>query len=365
MKKNKRDADPTTAQEHEERSIALKKKVNALYPTMEKAFENIQKEINNTPAPYDEFSNVSGMQLLTDDIVDIPKLVDPILHRVGIAAFVGSSDVGKSALLRHLCVSVIKGNKFLDWETKPIHKRAIYVSTEDDQMSISSLLKKQNLDYKLEPEELKDLIFIFETDNLLLRLEHELSQKPADLIIIDTFSDLYTAELYKTNEVRGFLNQYSQLAQKYKCLIVFLHHTRKSSEELQPSKNNSLGSQGFEAKMRFLVEVRSNNTYPNKKHFCIVKSNYLPHDFKNRSFDIEFTENLTFKSLETRTPFDRLNKVEESYESLEAEYNNIISMRDNGLTLRDIALKLNMSHVTVSNRIKRFEKLKSLQNVKD
>lgn len=115
MKTNKRDADPTTAQEHEERSIALKKKVNALYPTMEKAFENIQKEINNTPAPYDEFSNVSGMQLLTDDIVDIPKLVDPILHRVGIAAFVGSSDVGKSALLRHLCVSVIKGNKFLDW----------------------------------------------------------------------------------------------------------------------------------------------------------------------------------------------------------------------------------------------------------
>ena len=305
-----------------------------------------------------DIPNINGMELLNDGIVEIPKLVEPILHRVGIAAVVGSSDVGKSSLLRHLCVCVVTGKKFLEWEVKPIHRRALYVSTEDDQMSISSLLKKQNKDYCLKPEELENLVYIFETDNLLFRLESELKEKPADLIIIDAFADLFTAELYKTNEVRAYLNQYNQLAQKYGCLIIFLHHTRKSSEELQPSKNNSLGSQGFEAKMRFMAEIKSNNQYPDKKHFCIVKSNYLPFDFKTKSFDILFTENLTFQSLNTRTPFDRLNRVEESLESLETEYNNILSMRDNGLSIRDIALKLNVSHVTIMNRIKRFEKLK-------
>lgn len=114
--------------------------------------------------------------------------------------------------------------------------------------------------------------------------------------------------------------------------------------------------------MRFMVELKSNNQFPNKKHFCIFKRNYLPNEFKTKSFDIEFTENLTFKSLGTRTPYDRLNKVEESYESLESEYDSIISMRDSGLTIRDIALKLNISHSTISRKIKRFEKLKAEVN---
>lgn len=366
--KEKEEQKKETQEKEKQEGTERKKRVNALYSPMQKAFDEMQKEMESTKKVEDmdfEISNINGMQLLNDGIDEIPKLVEPILHRVGIAAIIGSSDVGKSSLLRHLCVCIVTGRKFLEWEVKPIHKRALYVSTEDDQMSISSLLKKQNKDYKLKPEELENLVYIFETDNLLFRLESELKEKPVDLIIVDAFADLFTAELYKTNEVRGFLNNYNQLAQRYGCLIIFLHHTRKSSEDLQPSKNNSLGSQGFEAKMRFMAEIKTNLTYPNKKHFCIVKGNYLSYDFKTKSFDIEFTENLTFKSLGTCTPFDRLNKIEESYESLESEYDNILSMKDQGLSIRDIALKLNISHSTVINRMKRFERLKKLNDTKE
>ena len=345
-------------------------KVNALYSSMQQEFDKMYENVSATDDAasilnnYNDnytLSNVNGMQLLTDDVVDIPKLVEPILHRVGIAALVGSSDTGKSTLLRHLAICIVTGRKFLDWDVKPIHKRALYVSTEDDQMAISSLLKKQNLDYQLKPEALENLVFIFETDNLLARLEKELKEKPADLIVIDAFADLFTAELYKTNEVRAYLNQYNQLSQRYGCLVIFLHHTKKAAEEMLPSKNNSLGSQGFEAKMRLLIELKSNLQNPQKKHICIVKGNYLPSDFKTKSFDVEFTENLTFNSLGTRTQFDKLNSNEVTLQSLETEYNEIISLKEEGLTLRDIALKFDVSHSTIINRMKRFEKLKKTE----
>src|SRR5690554_4562674 len=124
-----------------------KKKVTNI---MEKEFEKLEKGVVKENEAKDiSIPNVNGLELLSDSLEEIPKLVEPIFHRVGLAALIGSSDTGKSSLLRELCVSVVTGRKFLNWEVKPLHKRAYYVSTEDDKMAISYLLKKQNKDYKL------------------------------------------------------------------------------------------------------------------------------------------------------------------------------------------------------------------------
>ena len=101
------------------------------------------------------------------------------------------------------------------------------------------------------------------------------------------------------------------------------------------------------------------------KHFCIVKGNYLSNDFKTKSFDFEFTENLTFNSLNTRTPFEKLNSKEESFETLEAEYNEIMSLLDKGLKYRDIALKFGVSHTTIYRKVRKFEKIRSSNNQKE
>ncbi len=302
---------PTTTQKTHLRAGLEPAPTVQLQPTsikskMEIEFEKLQKQGLGELSPalvtqeYD-IPNVNGMQLLNDGICDIPKLIDPIFHRVGLAALIGSSDTGKSSLLRELCVCVVTGRDFIGWKVEPVYKRAYYVSTEDDKMAISYLLKKQNQDYGLEPQELENLVYIFETDNLLNRLEKELSENPADLVIIDAFADVFTGQLYETNRVRAFLNDFSQLAQKYGCLVIFLHHTNKRSDNLEPSKHNALGSQGFEAKMRLMIELKSDIQSVNQKHFCIVKSNYLSHQFKTHSFNLQFTENLTFKNLNTRT----------------------------------------------------------------
>lgn len=308
--------------------------------------------------PFDEDEMANAMDLINDDILEIPKLVSPILQKVGLAGFIGSSDVGKSAFCRYLAICVITGRKFLGWEVTPKHKRVIYCSTEDDKSSISYLIKKQNKDFQLSAEEFKNLTFIFSTHDLVNRLDKMLSENPVDLIIIDAFADIFNMELYKATEVRQFLQQYHEIALRYGCLVLFLHHTKKASENADPSKNNSLGSQGIEAKLRFMAEIRSNKANPSTKHFCIVKGNYLPHEFKTHSFDMTFTPNLTFESMGTRTHFDKLNSAEVSIEGLESEYNNIILLQDQGLGLREIGLKLGVSHSSITRKIKRYEKLK-------
>src|SRR5690554_919659 len=126
------------------------------------AFEKLQKEIKNNQIEVENeqeeaFEVISGSTLLSDDIKAIPMLIPPLFHRIGLALLIGSSDIGKSTLLRQLCISVVTGKPFLGMDVQPIFNRALYVSSEDDQMSISYLLKRQNNEFKLKPEELEGL----------------------------------------------------------------------------------------------------------------------------------------------------------------------------------------------------------------
>jgi len=340
---------------------------NAFQSSLAHEFEKLKKKVvEEMPAALEiqdySIPNANGMELLNDEVEEIPKLIDPIFHRVGLASLIGSSDTGKSSCLRDLCVHIVTGMDFLGWKVNPIHKRAYYVSTEDDQMAISFLLKKQNKDYGLIPEDLENLVYIFETDNLVDRLNKELSEKPADVVVIDAFADVFNGQLYETNRVRAFLNEFSQLAQKHQCLIIFLHHTNKRSDTLEPSKHNALGSQGFEAKMRLMIELKSDTQVNNQKHFCIVKGNYLSNQYKTHSFDLQFTENLTFKNLNTRTHYELMNKDKDNIELIEAEYNEIMTLKQENLTHEEIGLRLGVSKSSISRKISRYKRLKALED---
>lgn len=282
--------------------------------------------------------------LLNRNIKDIPCLLNPLLPKVGLVGFAGSSDTGKSSFLRQLAIAVALGEPtFLGFELKTEHKKAIYVSTEDDENAISFLLSKANQQKLLPPDRYKGLSFIFDTTNLLEKLDHELSISKRDTIIIDAFTDLYGRSMNDTNQVRTFLNDYNQLAQRYKCLVIFLHHTGKRTEDLLPSKHNLLGSQGFEAKMRTVFELRTDSLEPIKRHLCIVKANYLPKEYKTESYVLIFDDNLQFSITSERRLFDELKMdskviVKEQVKNLHGE----------GYTQIEIANKLKISQTSVS-----------------
>lgn len=314
--------------------------------------ENNDKVIDDDTA----IENVNAKDLLSEDIDKIPCLIEPIFHRVGLAALIGSSDSGKSAMLRQLGVSVVTGKDFLGWKVTPKYFCAYYVSTEDDKTAIASLLKKQNKVWNMQADDLENLVFVFDTEDLIVRLEKMLIEKPADIIIIDAFSDIFSGQLYETNKVRECLNEYNRLAQKYGCLVVFLHHTNKRSDDLAPSKHNALGSQGFEAKMRLMIELKNNKVIPENKFFCIVKGNYLSSSYKTKAYNVSFDDNLTFSMLDTKTSFELINKDVVETNQLEEDYNEAMKLREEEMTWQEVANKLGVARTTLLDKIKRWEK---------
>ena len=322
--------------------------------------EQLQLEANFISAA--ELSGeITGEALLMKQIHEIPTLVEPLFPKVGLACLAGSSDTGKSAFLRQMVMATSAGlDSFLGMKLNVVHQSAYYVSTEDDETATAYLLCRQNIDLNIDPTELRHLRFLFESENVIAELDKRLAVHPADLVIIDCFSDLYTGNMNESNQVRMFLNQYSQLANKYQCLIIFLHHCGKRTENFMPSKHNLLGSQAFEAKMRLVLELRSDVADKTVKHLCCVKGNYLSADYKTESIKLKFSENLTFHETGERVPYENL--VPESGD-VDDKYELVMQLKSEGRTLDEIAKIIGYKDKSgVSKFIARYEKRKGIAN---
>lgn len=297
---------------------------------------------------------ITGEQLLNNPIKEIPCIITPIFQQIGLACIAGSSDTGKSSFLRNLCMNVVSGKKdFVGFSINARHRRAIYVSSEDDEQAINYLIHKQSYDLDIFPSDLQGLVYIFDTENLLKKLDRMLEEQPVDIVCIDAFGDLYSGGMNDNNQVRNFLNQYSQLAQKHKCLIIFLHHCGKRTENQAPSKNNLIGSQGFEAKMRLVLDLRSDTIEADIRHLCILKGNYLTSDAKNESYKLRFTENMTFEDTGERIAFEFLKKTDEDDR---LKYEQILEYQKEGLTQDEMAKKMGFANrSSIYRLIKKFK----------
>ncbi len=251
---------------------------------------------------------ISAKELWDMEINEIPMLVGPILPKCTLATVAGSSDTGKSSFLRQLATHIVLGKEeFLGFKITPTHQKVIYVSTEDDQYSIAYLLRKQNEDLSSEDQvNLENLVYVFDAEKLIEKLGKYLEETPVDLVIIDAFSDVFNGELNMASSIRPYLNQFGDLAKKFDCAVVFLHHTGKRTQHLKPSKDNLLGSQGFEAKMRLVIELRKDLHDTSKRHLCIVKGNYLAEEQKSESYELIFDENMRFSNTGQRLAFEKL-----------------------------------------------------------
>lgn len=360
--KNKPDAGTTGAKTDNNIEMMDKGNENKFLPQFDESVLNddatteltgaeIAAEVEQATKPGGE---ITGEDLLNRKTESIPCLVEPFLQRTGLACLAGSSDTGKSMFLRQLAIAVAAGmSYFLGWVLNLIHRSAIIVQTEDDQTAISFLLTRQA--EGMAPERLKSLRFIFDLENLIKELDARLTDAPADLVVIDCFSDAFGGDLKDTQKIRLYLNQYQQLAEKHQCLFLFLHHTGKRTENFEPSKNNLLSGQGFEAKMRLVIELRADPTRADQRHLCIVKGNYLAAEHKRESYVLSFDpENFTFSETDERTPFEMLSKKTD--DEGRAKYEQARSLKDGGMTLDKIAKAMGYANAgSVSKLLKRFK----------
>lgn len=316
--------------------------------------------ITNTSSP---LQTTSMRELLENPAERQPVLVEPLFPQCGLGAVIGSSDCGKSTLLRQLAACVACGRDFLLWKTFPVHKRVLYVSTEDDSGAMSELLKRQNKAWQLSKEEAERVEFLFSCDCIAEKVEACLVAKPVDLVIIDTFGDICKDDISQSNNIRNLLNLFADTARRHGCFILFAHHIRKTGENTAPSKLNALGSQAFEAKMRVLIELRRSKRNKDLLHLCIVKGNYLPNDYKQQSFDLQTDSDMNFTATGGRTELSEINSylpvippVNEEQLALmqqkEKDKETIIKLYKQGKSIREISELVPQSKSTVQRIIK-------------
>ncbi|MEO6692814.1 MAG: AAA family ATPase, partial [Saprospiraceae bacterium] len=274
---------------------------------LESKFDETTQELVLSPEPIPEMKLgsgllenhkfISGADLLKLSLIEIPTLWEPFFPKVGLGALVGSSDSGKSAFARQLAINIACGStSFLGSNLNSINQKAIFISSEDDSNSTAFLINKQ-LNSCSCTDKMHNLLFLFESEeNIPALLKGQLKEFAADLIIVDAYGDfLIGTDINNSASVREFLCEFSNLAIKNNCFVLFVHHLRKGTDHLVPSKHNALGSQGFEAKMRVVLELRTGDQ--DQKHLTILKGNYISRELKKSSLVLKFDESsLTYST---------------------------------------------------------------------
>lgn len=307
--------------------------------------KNVKKQISDI----NDKAVFSALDLFNLNIEKVPKLVEPFFQKTGLASLVGTSDTGKSTFLRQLALSIaLKKDNFLGFKIKAKHNKVIYVSTEDGPFSVSYSIRKQIksiCDSDDDIDLIKNLKFIFDSENLYNDLEDSLSETPVDLIVIDAFTDVFTGEINANTQVRKFLNKYDTLAKKNDCLIVFLHHTGKKTQYNKPSKDSVIGSQAFEAKMRAVIEIRSNLKVKNQKELWVLKANFLENKEKVKSHILNFDDSLVFTNSGHR------GYISENKSNNDKIKNKIIELREKGYPFRKIEDELKDTEFQISKSV--------------
>ena len=258
--------------------------------------------------PIEIKSVMNAKELLELGITKVPMLVEGLIQETGLVGITGSSDVGKSCFLRHLAIAIARGDsEFLGFELNTRSQKVIYVSTEDMMVNISVSMQK-HLGYPEEIESIwENLIFVTDTENIYELLDELMGDIKPDCVIIDAFTDIHSGDLNMSTRVRGSLNRFKNLAQKHDSLFLVLNHVGKRAENKVPSKHSSLGSQGFEAKMRMLAEIRLDHADNNLRHLCILKGNYIANEEKDKSYVLEMDpDTLLYHNTGQRRPFNEL-----------------------------------------------------------
>lgn len=281
----------------------------------------------------------TGSELWNLPLENADNLAEPIYKRVGLGAVVGGSDTGKSMYLLQLAIDIVsRKSHHIGFQLNPKHHAALMLCAEDSEQDLNFRIRKKAVDIPL--DNLSNLVVIVSPENGLEEAETQLKLKSYDLIIVDPWGDISGIDPSDNGKVRLALKGWANLAHKYQCLIIFLHHTGKTTDGKTPSKHNAIGAQSFEAKMRCVVELRKDLEDEEIRHFCIVKANGLPQTYKNDSFVLNFDpETFLFTDTGERRPFDELvSPVFKVREDITQEkYSTALRLQNEGSTLDTIA----------------------------
>lgn len=290
---------------------------------------------------------ITGFEVLQTDFPESKYLVDNLIPAGTISLLCGPSDTGKSIFARQIAVAAALGkDKVAGFKLNLVYNAALYVSTEDAARDWNDKLQRYNLSNE-EKKKLKNLHLGFDSESFSAKsIDKALTTHPVDIVVIDVFTDIFSNDLNSSIQVRAFFNTYEEVARKHGCSILFIHHVSKKGESSNPSKSNVLGSMAIEAKVRSVLEIRMNSD-DNYRDLYITKSNYLSPVEKKLPFKLKLDSN----TLEFEFTGDRPERVKSMLGQMTnnpATIAKVLSLKDDGLSYRQIADKLSEEGNTIS-----------------
>lgn len=309
-------------------------------------FTRRKREEDEEYGTYEPPKLVNAYDLLQKPVKRIDNLVNPILPRVGVCCLAGTSEIGKSTFLRQLAMAIGMGrSEFLGFELNPRRYSVLIISTEDGEHAVAENLYRISKNEVL-PNDYLDVDFLFDCEDILYQIDELAGDNKRDLIIVDGFADVFGGSMNDANDVRHFLNVFKEKAERYQCLIMFMHHIGKNKEGMMPDKSLLLGSQAIEAKMRVVLELRPDRKRPDHLHLCVVKGNYLKREEKELSYVLKVDDDYRFHGTDERC---KLSEIMRGNSYLKKK---VLALREKRLTQQEIADELEISQSTVSKLLK-------------
>lgn len=245
-----------------------------------------------------------------------------------VTVLASESDAGKSLCVLQLALCVASGREFLGQPVDAAFRRVLFVSTEDDEMSIEWRLRTINQTMGLDPDELARIRFHFDSENLIEHLQGALDSEPADLVVIDALGDLLTGvDGNSASGVRSVMSHLQLLAAVYGCAVVCVHHVVKGASERTVHKDLLLGSGAIQAKSRLVMYLKK-EIASGRRLLYVVKGNYLSDDLKRHALVLHLDDSLLFTTHNERVDLFASLEEDSGGNDYRAELNKMIADSD-------------------------------------
>ena len=255
-------------------------------PTLENAddyYEKALKEKKPTNDPTAWRQGTKAKDIRETEYEDIPAVVEGLIY-TGVTFISGKSKIGKSFKALQLANAVETGGMFLGF--KCAKGSVLHYSLEDGKRRNQSRWKTMGIHpteamYQFRDRKPKIPLL---TMGLEEEIEDWIKNTPdAKLVIIDPYVKVkktiggYKLNAYE-NDNYNLQNIYT-LANKYNIAIVFIHHTKKKSEDDVFDEIN--GSAGIQSNCDSMIVISSNRRIGTNPVLS-----YLPKDDEHQEFEI-------------------------------------------------------------------------------
>ncbi len=216
-------------------------------------------------------------EIMTTVYKPIEFVVDGLITH-GLYILAGAPKIGKSWLSLDICLSIAKGEKVLEHETKC--GTALYLCLEDSFERIQKRL------YELTDEPTENLYFAIIADTIGNGLENQIEKFKTEhsdlkIVVIDTLQKIRESTENNYGSDYKELSVLKKLADKLSIAILLVHHTRKCRDS-DPFNmiSGSTGLSGCVDSSMVLVETkRGSHT---AKLFCVGR------DIENQEINLVF-----------------------------------------------------------------------------